>query len=49
MICHFDIGEKRLLIEDPDLEEMAAEGLSPEVDFVGRFAPSSTADSGDGS
>ncbi len=43
VICHFDVGETRLLIEDPDLEEMAAEGLSPEVDFVGRFAPASTA------
>jgi multiple sugar transport system ATP-binding protein len=47
VICHFDVGEARLMIEDPDLEEMAAEGLSPEIDFVGRFAPSSTADAGE--
>ncbi len=47
VICHFDVGEARLMIEDPDLEEMAAEGLSPEVDFVGRFSPASTADAGE--
>ncbi|MGI9606170.1 MAG: ABC transporter ATP-binding protein [Acidimicrobiales bacterium] len=43
VICHLDVGVSRVLIDDPDLEEMAAEGMAPDVDFVGRFAPTSTA------
>jgi len=46
VICHLDVGQSRLMIDDPDLEEMAAEGLSPEIDFVGRFAPTSVAAAG---
>ena len=47
VIAHIDVGATRLLIDDPDLEEMIAEGIAPAMDFVGRFAPTSTARVGD--
>jgi hypothetical protein len=43
VIAHLDVGVSRVIIDDPDLEEMIAEGVTPELDFVGRFAPTSTA------
>ncbi len=42
VICHFDVGVSRMVIDDPDLEEMMAEGLAPDIDFVGRFSPESS-------
>lgn len=41
VICHLDVGFGRTVIDDPDLEEMAEEGIAPAVHFVGRFAPTS--------
>ena len=47
VIAHIDVGVARLLIDDPDLEEMIAEGITPALDFVGRFAPTNTHQVGD--
>jgi hypothetical protein len=46
VIAHIDDGVSRVLIDDPDLEEMIAEGITPALDFVGRFSPTSTAEVG---
>ncbi len=47
VIAHLDVGVSRVIIDDPDLEEMIAEGVTPELNFVGRFAPTNTAAIGD--
>jgi multiple sugar transport system ATP-binding protein len=47
VIAHIDVGVSRVIIDDPDLEEMIAEGVTPELDFVGRFPPTSTVALGD--
>ncbi len=47
VICHFDAGVSRMIIDDPDLEEMMAEGMAPDIDFVGRFSPESDVQPGE--
>jgi len=43
VVCHLDVGVSRILIDDPDIED----DVAPDVHFVGRFAPTSTASPGD--
>jgi len=45
IIAHLDVGVTRVMIDDPDLEEIG--GVDHDIDFVGRFAPSSAVRVGD--
>ncbi len=46
VICHFDAGVERVMIDDPDLQDVVGGEDGPTPDFVGRFAPSSDAQAG---